>query len=79
MKRRPIPEPHGETFQSGGRLIGMAKHRQVRRRAQRMRAPKKPSAPRWKREPIDAWLDGKLRALGLGRLIPWIERACGVR
>lgn len=76
--KRPRFDEHGETFQSGGRLLGMAKHRQVRRRAHRQRQ-KKPALPRWKREPLDAWLDAKLRALGLGRLIAWIERACGVR
>lgn len=79
MKRSPRFPEHGETFQGGGSLIGMGKHRQVRRRAQRQRPPKKPTLPRWKREPIEAWCDRMGRALGISALLRWVDRACGVR
>lgn len=71
-------DEHGDTLQAGGRLIGMAKHRQVRRRAHKARQ-KKPTLPRWKREPIEAWFDRMGRALGVSALLRWVDRACGVR
>jgi len=71
-------DEHGETFQSGGRLIGMAKHRQVRRRAHKARQ-KKPTVARWRREPLDACLDRLGRQFGVLPLLRWIDRACGSR